>query len=209
MKQRKSHGILILLVLMILLAFPAVALAGEQTNPFVPVQLDLMIWTIVIFVLLFVVLRFVKLPGASAPAWVMMVQGLRKREQSILQAIEDAKRAREDAEQMKLQYQNELQKAQDQVRAVIEEGRRNAQQIAEEMVSKAKTEVQAERDRLRREMEMARSQALRDLTGWAAQLATLISAKALSRHMNMEGHRRLGDEALADMEKAGQRTAIG
>src|SRR5437016_8956680 len=157
--QAKSLGFLVLAALLFVVLLPATAMA-EEDNPLLAPHLDLTIWTIVIFLLLFLVLRFVKLPGASAPAWVMMLQGLRKREQSILQAIEDAKKARADAEAIKAQYQNQLTKAQDEVRAIIEEGRRNSQQIAEEMINKAKAESQAERERLRREMEMARTQAL-------------------------------------------------
>src|ERR1043165_344192 len=65
-----------------------------ESNPLLEPRYDLAIWTIVIFVLLLAVLCFVKLPGASAPAWVMMLQGLRNREKSINQAIEDAKKAR-------------------------------------------------------------------------------------------------------------------
>jgi F-type H+-transporting ATPase subunit b len=168
----------------------------------VPPRFDLMLWTVVIFVLLFLVLRFVKLPGASAPAWVMMLEGLRNREKAINQAIEDARKAREDAEALKAQHRTELNKAKDEVRAIIEEGRRNAQQLADDLMTKTKNEVQAERERLRREMESARSQALRDLTGWAAQLATMISTKALGRQMNPDDHRRLVDEALGDMQKA-------
>jgi F-type H+-transporting ATPase subunit b len=201
--QRKTLGILIGLTLLLVVMFPSIATAEEQTNPFVPPRFDLTIWTIVIFVLLFLVLRFVKLPGASAPAWVMMLQGLQKREQSIHQAINDAKKAREDAEAIRAQHRNELDKAKDEVRAIIEEGRRSAQQVADDLVSKAKSEAQAERDRLRREMDTARSQALRDLTGWAAQLATLISSKALGRQLNLDDHRRLVDESLTDMEKTG------
>ncbi len=201
--QRNSLGIVIFLAALLVLILPAIAAADEgQTNPFVPPRFDLMIWTIVIFVLLFLVLRFVKLPGASAPAWVMMLQGLNNRERSINQAIEDARKAREDAEAMKAQHLTELDKAKDEVRAIIDEGRRNAQQIADDLMTKAKSEVQAERERLRREMDTARSQALRDLTGWAAQLATMISTKALGRQMNPDDHRRLVDEALGDMQKA-------
>jgi len=201
--QRNTLGVLMVLTLLLVVMLPATAMAEESTNPFVPVRFDLTIWTIVIFVLLFLVLRFVKLPGASAPAWVMMLQGLQKREQSIHQAINDAKKSREDAEALKEQHRNMLEKAKDEVRAIIEEGRRNAQQIADDMVTKAKSESQAERDRLRREMETTRTQAIRDLTAWAAQLATLISSKAIGRQMSADDHRRLVDESLGDMEKTG------
>jgi F-type H+-transporting ATPase subunit b len=200
--HQKTLGVLMLMAFLFLVLHPAMALGAEETIPLLERHVDLMLWTIVIFVLLFLVLRFVKLPGASAPAWVMMLQGLHNRERSINQAIEDARKAREDAESLKAQHKSELEKAKDEVRAIIDEGRRNAQQVADDLMAKAKNEAQAERDRLRREMDTARSQALRDLTGWAAQLATMISTKALGRQMNADDNRRLVDEALGDMEKA-------
>ena len=47
-----------------------------------------------VFVLLYLVLRYVKLPGASAPAFVMMLEGLRNRELSIENDLAEAERAR-------------------------------------------------------------------------------------------------------------------
>jgi F-type H+-transporting ATPase subunit b len=87
---------------------------------------------------------------------------------------------------------------------MLEEARRDAQNLAEEMKAKANQDIQAERARLRRELDIARDQALQELWNQAAQLATLISAKAIGRSLNEDDHRRLIDEALAEMGRARQ-----
>ena len=70
------------------------------------------------------------------------------------------------------------------------------------MIAKARAEIQAERERLRREIEMARDQALQELWKQAADLATMISAKAIRRQLSAEDHRRLVDEALTELQGA-------
>jgi F-type H+-transporting ATPase subunit b len=71
--------------------------------------------------------------------------------------------------------------------------------------AKATSEIQADRQRLRREVELARDQALQEIWTQAAQLATLISAKALKREVNTDDHRRLVDDALAELHETTQR----
>ena len=61
---------------------------------------------------------------------------------------------------------------------------------------------EAERERLHRDINTARDQALKQLWEQSAQLATLISAKAIRRQLSPEDHRRLVDEALADLQGA-------
>jgi len=96
-----------------------------------------------------------------------------------------------------------MNRAQEKVREVLDEARRDAQNLRDEMVAKAKSEIQTERERLRHEIEMARDQALQQLWNQTAQLATLISAKAIRRELNVEDHRRLVDEAIAELQEAG------
>jgi len=166
----------------------------EKADPF-KLALDLTIWTIVVFLLLlFVLSRF---------AWKPMLEGLRKREEAIQAALDDAKRAQEEAQRLREEFQAEKLKTADQVRAMIDEARRDAQATADDMIKKAKADIQTERERMRREMDVARDQALQELWTHTANLATLISSRALSREVNEADHRRLVDEALNDLRKAG------
>jgi F-type H+-transporting ATPase subunit b len=71
------------------------------------------------------------------------------------------------------------------------------------MLAQAKADIQAERDRTRREIAGEKDRALKEIWDQTAQLATLVSAKAIRRELTPDDHRRLVDEALADLQKAG------
>jgi F-type H+-transporting ATPase subunit b len=166
----------------------------KKPNPIAPEWLDLGIWTLVVFlVLLWVLSKF---------AWKPMLEGLRKREQTIREAIEVAKQTREEMASERAEFERRLAEAHSEIPRLMEAARRDAQNLAEEMRTKAAQDIQADRQRLRREIDTARDQALKDLTDHAAQLATLISAKVIRRSLTPEDHRRLIDEALAELKEA-------
>jgi F-type H+-transporting ATPase subunit b len=167
---------------------------GGKVNIFDPADIPLGIWSIVVFVILLLVLK--------KYAWGPILEGLQKREHTIESAVRDAQQARDEAQRLRDQLQREVDKAQEKVRDILDEGRRHAQQVTDEMIAKARAEIQAERERLRREIEMARDQALQELWKQAADLATMISAKAIRRQLTAEDHRRLVDEALTELQGA-------
>jgi F-type H+-transporting ATPase subunit b len=161
---------------------------------FTPVRIDLAVWTLVVFLALFFILKKV--------AWGPILEGLHKREEAIRGAVEEAKLARAETERVRAQFQKEMDEAFAKIPAMMDEARRDAARMAEEMRAKAAADIQADRQRLRREIEVARDQALQEIWGQAAQLATLISTKAIQRHISEEDHRRLVDEALAELRNA-------
>jgi F-type H+-transporting ATPase subunit b len=165
----------------------------KSTNLFDPASIPLGVWTIVVFVILLAVLK--------KYAWGPILEGLQKREHSIQNAIDEAQKAREEAQRLREQFQHEVDQAQVKVAAILDEGRRNAKTMTDEMIAKARSEIQGERDRLRREIENAKDQALQQIWNQSAQLATVISAKAIQRQISAEDHRRLVDEALAELHK--------
>jgi F-type H+-transporting ATPase subunit b len=202
--QRAIPTMLIpLMALVIVAGLPGLAFAAEEPDMLKP-RFDLTIWTIVVFVLLLLVMRYVKLPGSSAPAFVMMRDGLRKREHNIQSAIAEAQKAREDAQRLRDQMQQEIDKTQDKVREILDDARKNAQVTVDDMLGKARNEITAERDRLRREIDFARDQALQQLWTHTAQIAALISSKAIRRQMTADDHRQLVDEAIAELRQAGE-----
>jgi F-type H+-transporting ATPase subunit b len=158
--------------------------------------LDLAIWTSVVFVvLLFVLGRY---------AWRPMLEGLQKREQRIRAALEDAEAARAETQRVRAQLQAEMDRAAEKVREILDEARRDAQHATDDMLGKARVEIQKERERMHRDIRMARDQALQEIWSQTAQLATLISAKAIRRQLNSDDHRRLVDEAITELRQAGK-----
>jgi F-type H+-transporting ATPase subunit b len=172
---------------------PAIALAADDGgNDILAPRFDLGIWTIVIFVLLLLILRRF--------AWKPMLEGLPKREQHIRGSIDEAKKARDEMEQLRAKFKTEMDQAYAKIPLLMDEARREAQQMQEDMRAKAVADIQAERQRMRHDLDVARDQALQELWSQAAQLATLISAKAIGKSLTTDDHRRLLDESLQEMQ---------
>jgi F-type H+-transporting ATPase subunit b len=189
------------------LALPAVALcllcltgpvlaAGDEHGPPNPLSFfyDTAFSALVVFILLLWVLR--------AKAWGPILEGLKKREETIRSSLEEAKKTRAEMEKMRADFQTELAEAHQQIPRLMEEARKKADELANEMRAKAAADIQAERERLRHEVEIAKDQAIKEIWEQAAQLATLISAKAIGRSLTGEDHRRLLDEAMVEMRQS-------
>jgi F-type H+-transporting ATPase subunit b len=157
---------------------------------------DLGLWTVVVFgLLLFFLYKL---------AWKPMLAGLHRRETNVRDALTNAQKARDDAQRLQAQLQTQMDQAQDKVRQILDEARRHAQESTDDMIGKARQEIQGERERLHREIGMARDQALQQLWAQTAQLATMVSAKAIRRQLTLEDHARFVDEAIADLRQPGE-----
>jgi F-type H+-transporting ATPase subunit b len=187
--MRRLWPVLVCALLAVLVAAVPASAAGDSVTE---VRFDLTLWSIVVFVILFLVLRRF--------AWGPILEGLQKREKSIESAIEEANRAREEMAKQQAEFQKQLAEANQQIPRLMEEARRDAERLKEEMRTQAAADINTERQRLRREIDAARDQALHEIWNQAAGLATLISAQVIRRSLSPEDHRRLVDDALAEVE---------
>ena len=167
--------------------------SGDTPNP-LAILFDTALWTVLIFVALLLILR--------RRAWAPILEGLKKREETIRSSLQEAKKTRDEMEKMRADFQKELADAHQQIPALMEEGRKKAEALANEMRAKAAADIQAERQRLRHEVEMAKDQAIKEMWEQAANLATMISAKAIGRSLTDDDHRRLLDEAMGEMRQS-------
>ena len=161
-------------------------------------KFDLAIWSIVIFAILLVVLR--------SYAWGPMVKALRSRENNIRGALDEAKSLRVENAKGLAELQKKLDGAYAEIPKLMEQARKDADALKEKIRSEASAEVQADRTRLLREVDTAKDQALQAIWSQAAQLATLISTKVIGRSLSVEDHRRLVDEATAEMKELAKTT---
>lgn len=150
---------------------------------------DLAIFTFIVFLLVLAILwKF---------AWGPISRGLEKREHHITEQIAAAERANEEAKEMLAEYERKLNSAQDEVRAILEEARRDAQHTQQEMIAEAKAAAVAEMDRAKREVETAKDQALRELAETSANLAVDLASKIIRTRLDQHQHAELVTEALA------------
>jgi F-type H+-transporting ATPase subunit b len=166
--------------------------AGEgNMNPLDPSEFktDLAIWTAVVFVVLAVVLKKF--------AWGPLAEGLDKRESHIAHQIAQAEDANRQAKELLAGYEKKLVDAGEEVRKILEHGRRDAEQIGRQMVDKAKEEAQAEQKRAMQQIEAATASAIKELADRSATLAVDLAGKIVHAKLNSADHAGLIEQAVA------------
>ncbi|OWK47151.1 ATP synthase F0 subunit B [Fimbriiglobus ruber] len=153
---------------------------------------DLGIFTLITFGLLCAILYW--------KAWPKISEGLKKREEVITQARDEAIKTRHEAEEIRAKLKAEFGQAHDQIRALMEEARKDAERLRAEEKIKGEAEAAAERERAKREIAAAKEQALQEIYQKSVQLASLMSSKAIRRNMSADDHARLVDESLAELK---------
>jgi F-type H+-transporting ATPase subunit b len=153
------------------------------------VQQDLAIWTAVVFVLLLAIL--------TKFAWKPIVEGLDKREWNVADQIAQAEAANNKAKDLLAEYDRKLVSATDQVRAIIDQGRRDAEQVGRDLVEKAKEEAKAEQQRALNQIEAATGAAVKELADRSATLAVELAGKIVRTKLQPSDHAKLIEQAVA------------
>ncbi len=161
---------------------------GVGSDP-LSVDPDLMIWTLVVFVILLIVLgKF---------AWGPIIEGLDRREQNIANHIAEAQRNHEAAKTLLAQYEQKLADAAGDVRELLEEARRDAEHTKQAIMAEAKAAADVERTRALHDIDEATNQALKSLAERSAELAVDLAGKILQSKLSAADHQRLIAEAMA------------
>ena len=150
---------------------------------------DLAIWNAVVFLVLLAVL--------SKFAWGPIVKGLDQREEKIAHHIAETERHHADAKKLLGEYEKKLAAAQDQVRAMLDEARRDAEHTQREILAKANADAQAAKDRALREVEVAKDSAIKELADRSTNLAVELAGKIVQAQLKAGDHSRLIQEAVA------------
>ena len=163
---------------------------GGEPNP-LAVDLDLAIWTGVVFLVLFFVL--------SKFAWPQISAALEEREKRIEGNIASAVAQHEEAKLMLAQHEAKLATAADDVRALLEEARRDAEHTKSHILADAKKAADAERDRAVRDVERASENAMKSLAEKSANLAVDLASSVVRQNVTADQQAQLVRDALSKL----------
>lgn len=149
---------------------------------------DLSLYTFAVFLLLLAIL--------SKWAWPSISAALVEREKRIERAISDAAAKHEQAKQLLAEHEARLAGAAAEVRALLEEARRDAEATKTQIVAEARTAAQQERDRALRDIDQATDAAMNRLAETSANLAVELAGKAIRETINPAKSQELVREAL-------------
>jgi F-type H+-transporting ATPase subunit b len=153
----------------------------------------LMIWTVVTFLVLVYVLGKV--------AWKPLLRALKDREDGIRKAIDDAASARQSADQMKAQYEQELASAQEKAGGFLSQARSESQKVRDQMVKEAEAEARRLTEQTKRQLEEEKAKISRELRQEVARLSVKVAEKLLQHTVTAKDQEALVQGFLKDLEK--------
>jgi F-type H+-transporting ATPase subunit b len=177
-----------------LAAAPGAPAEGGKVNLLDP-HSGLMIWTLLIFLVLLVVL--------SKFAFKPLIAAVAAREQALEEAIEGARRDREEAARLLADQRLQLEAARGEAQRFIADGRATAAQKRADLLEQTRVQQQELLDRARRDIEGERDKAIAALRREAIDLAIAGASKVVEQNLDDAGNRRLVETFLGSLSTAG------
>jgi F-type H+-transporting ATPase subunit b len=194
-QRRTTSGVVFAGLALAVILVPACPLLAADEGQATPSFGDLgqAIATLVIFVLLLTVLgRF---------AWKPLLAQLRRREESIAEALRRSQEREAKSEELLKAYQARLEAAEAEAAEVVARGRKTAAESREQVLAAARDEAGRTMTQAKEEIDQAKEAAVRDLYAAAADLATDVAERVIGKSLNDADHARLVDESLGQIRR--------
>lgn len=160
---------------------------ADKPNP-LTVDPDLALWTAGVF--------FLMLSTLSYFAWNPILDALKAREQGIADDLAAAAAKHEEAKRVLTEHEARLAEASRQVRAMLEEARRDAEATKTQIVAEATAAAKAERERGVRDIAQARDAAVKLMAEQSASLALDLASRVVRQDITADRQNEIVREAL-------------
>jgi F-type H+-transporting ATPase subunit b len=178
------------MTLLLSLAFLQEHAAAPQQG-LMSIQVNLMFWTIVIFGILFFLLRRF--------AWPEILGAVEKREKALADAIEAAKRDRDEAAKLLADQRAQIEHARDEAQKLIAEGRSVAEKSRADLLERTREDQQELLERAKRDIGVERDKAIAQLRREAVDLAIAGASKVIEENLDSDKNRKLVEQFLSSL----------
>ncbi len=158
-------------------------------------QFGTIFWTTLTFLLLLLLLgKF---------AWKPLLAAVEARENGIRDAIEDAKRGRDEAQRLVDEQRSMLTLARKERAEAVDAGRRDAERLKAEILDEARKQREQLMKQTETQIQAGLRQARAELSGEAADLAIRAAGKLMQKNLDDATQRKLVENYLAELERLG------
>ncbi len=162
----------------------------EEHNPLLP-EADELIFGSLAFLIVFLALQRWAFPAIR--------KGLQERQEKIRGDLEDAEKAKNEAETALDRYQQQLQEARGEANRVIEEARKTAEQMRRDLLARAEDEAQALVRRAQEEVRGERDRAVQALRRELAEASVELAARVVGESLDRDRQMRLVDQFIDEV----------
>jgi F-type H+-transporting ATPase subunit b len=148
------------------------------------------------------VLSFLIVFGALAKfAYPAMKKGLEDRSNRIRSSLDDAERAKNEAQGILDEYQRQLADARSEANRIIEEARQTADQLRRDLVARAEQEASDLRQRTQDDITAAQQRAMADLRTQVRDLTIELAEKVVQKELDRDTNRQLVDSFISQLSQ--------
>jgi F-type H+-transporting ATPase subunit b len=159
------------------------------------INLGYLLSQIVNFVLLLVILRMI--------LYKPIVNMLDRRREKITTDLQEADKARSQAEAAKQEYEKQLDEAREERRSIVAQATEQAEKLKEDILAEARAEAQEVVAKTEEDVEVLRRQTLVGAQDQIVDLAMAAAGKVVGESLDEQAHRRLIQEFIAEVGDLG------
>jgi F-type H+-transporting ATPase subunit b len=157
--------------------------------------IGLMVWTLAIFVVVMLILKYLAFPQIAA--------ALDKRQKLIEDSIDHAAETRKEADDVLEEYRERLKEARVQAEEIVARARKSAEEFERESLDKAKVQREELLAQTKSDVEAETRRAIQDIRNEVASLTILATEKVTRKTLTEADQKRLIDETLAELDFSG------
>ena len=157
-----------------------------------PIQFD---FTLVAQIISFLLLVWL----LSAKAWGPLMKMMEERRVLIETSLTNAKEERQQAEQIKREYQEEMRKARQEAQEVIAKATKVGEALANEILAASHEESEKIKKSALVEIERERDRAIAEVKAQVADLSVLVAEKIIRQKLDMQGQGQLIDQFIQEV----------
>jgi F-type H+-transporting ATPase subunit b len=176
------------------LSLIAAAAEDEGGSFLVSPDIGLMIWTLVVFGLSMFLLGKLAFPRIA--------EALDRRQHAIEESIDTAERIRKEADEILAEYRERLAEARGQADEIVARARKTGEAAEAELVSDGRAKREELMEQTRRDIEAETRRAILEIRAEVADLTVLATEKVTRKTLTDSDHKRLVEEALAELDFA-------
>jgi F-type H+-transporting ATPase subunit b len=157
-------------------------------------DVGLMIWTLVVFGLSMFLLGKLAFPRIA--------EALDRRQHAIEESIDTAERIRKEADEILAEYRARLAEARGQADEIVARARKTGEAAESELIAEARAKREEMMEQTRRDIEAETRRAILEIRAEVADLTVLATEKVTRKTLTDADHKRLVEEALAELDFA-------
>ena len=165
---------------------------GGFDSPF-QVNPGLIIWTWIVFISLFFLLKKF--------AWPPIVKLTEERERTIQKQLDDAERANTEAKETLEQHKQLMASSKEEARALVAEAKEMAEKEREQLLAKTREDQEGILERAKREIEAERERAVAILRQETVDLSLAAASKLIEARLGSEADRKIVEDYLGALEE--------